>query len=108
MKSPNRLIRTIRIPAQVHRSGFFRQSGNLRIEIGQRAIELIPVAGILACLQIFLDSRAGEQQNLPFAARFQLFSGQLLFRVFSFLLLMFLDLFLDGLTFPSSGHACIL
>jgi hypothetical protein len=32
----------------------------------------------------------------------------LLFRAFFFLLLMFLDLFLDGLAFPSSGHACIL
>ena len=66
------------------------------------------MAGILACLQIFLDSRAGEQQHLPFAVRFQLFSGQLLCRVFSFLLLMFLDLVLNGLAFPSSGHACIL
>ena len=66
------------------------------------------MAGILACLQIFLDSRAGEQQHLPFAAGFQLFGGQLLLRVFSFLLLVFLDLFLDGLAFPSSSHACIL
>ncbi len=66
------------------------------------------MAGILACLQVFLHSRAGEQQHFPFAARFQLFSGQLLFRAFFFLLLMFLDLFLDGLAFPSSGHACIL
>jgi len=66
------------------------------------------MAGILACLQIFLYTRAGKQQHFPFAVRFQLFSGQLLRRVFSFLLLMFLDLVLDGLAFPSSGHACIL
>ena len=66
------------------------------------------MAGIPACLQIFLDSRAGQQQYFPFAAGLHLFSGQLLFRIFFFLLLMFLDLFLDGLAFPSSGHACIL
>jgi len=66
------------------------------------------MAGILACLEIFLYTRAGKQQHFPFSVRFQLFSGQLLLRVFSFLLLMFLDLFFDRLTFPSSGHACIL
>ena len=63
------------------------------------------MAGILAGLQILLDTRAREQQHFAFSARFQLLGRQLLFRIFSLFLVMFLDLFLDRLAFPSSGHA---
>ena len=66
------------------------------------------MAGILACLEIFLDARARKQQYLAFTTRFQLFGRQLPFLVFFASCLMFLDLFFDRLAFPSSGHGCIL
>lgn len=80
----------------------------MRLEVGERAIELVAVAGILAGLQIFLDAGAGEQEHFPFALRFQLLGRQLPLLIFVAFCLMFCDLLFDGLTFPASGHVGIL
>src|ERR1700751_107642 len=65
-KQPTRTTRIF--VAHASYSGLFCQLGNLRIQMGERAIELISMAGILTCLQVFLDAGAGKQEHLAFAA----------------------------------------
>jgi len=54
-------------------SANFLKFGELRIVIGERAIELVAIARIAARLQIFFNTLAGKKQNLFAAVRFGVF-----------------------------------
>ena len=82
----------------------FLQRRKLRIEIGQRAIELVPIALILAHLQILLHSFAGKNQDLFPAIYLNLCLGHLGFRFTAEFQFGLLDLAFDSLAFPTSRH----
>jgi hypothetical protein len=76
----------------------------LRIQIGESPRQLFAISRVLARVQILLDPRARQEQDLFPAVRFHLLGRKLL--PVSILVGFFssLDLIFYGFAFPSLGH----
>ena len=91
----------------IQRSGLLGdagQFGQLGVQVGERAGELLAIARILIGLQLFFDASAGEQQHLGLPPRLDLGLTELLLILAIFFGLKFLNLSFYGFAFPSPGH----